>query len=256
MKVMVISDLHYDKHVYKGVDESKAWEWLLDIVDYHEPDLLLSCGDWGTSISVEEFYELLKKTIVLTIYGNHEDMNVLTRLYNIKTKEYLPVLVEDGRVYEFNNLRITGINGIIALKKKIRKGVPRKTPQEFLAVAEKLKNKNIDVLLIHETPYLPELFPFMRDSTASRTALKTIEIVKPRLVFNGHMHNGCVKTHNFPWSTQYIYISSDQKEKCYTIIETRDNKIILEAWRDKEKDSTLKTLEQGLPENILERNLC
>lgn len=65
MRVMVISDLHYDKHIFEGVDESRAWEWLLSMVDYHKPDILLSCGDGGTAINFEEFYELLKKIIVL-----------------------------------------------------------------------------------------------------------------------------------------------------------------------------------------------
>jgi predicted phosphodiesterase len=32
MKIMVISDLHYDKRVFHGIDESKAWKWLLGIV--------------------------------------------------------------------------------------------------------------------------------------------------------------------------------------------------------------------------------
>jgi len=55
MKIMVISDLHYDKRIFKGVDESKAWSWLVEVVDYHKPDLLLSCGDWGSAINSEEF---------------------------------------------------------------------------------------------------------------------------------------------------------------------------------------------------------
>ena len=46
MRVMIISDLHYDKRVFKGVDESRAGGWLLGIVDYHKPDLLVSLGDW------------------------------------------------------------------------------------------------------------------------------------------------------------------------------------------------------------------
>jgi len=64
MKVMVISDLHYDKRVFHGIDESRAWEWLLGIVDYHRPDLLISLGDWGEAISETEFYDLLKKVRV------------------------------------------------------------------------------------------------------------------------------------------------------------------------------------------------
>jgi len=230
VKVPIISDLHYDRRVFRGVDESRAWEWLLSIVDYHKPDLLLSCGDWGTAISFDEFYELLKKTIVLTIYGNHENMNVLTKMYNIKVDIYLSVLMEDSRVYGIGGLRVAGINGIIAKKRKTKKGVPRKTPEEFLEAAEKLKNKNVDVLLMHETPYLPELFPFMAKDFRSLTTLEAIRIVKPKLVVNGHMHSGCFKTHTFPWDTRYIYISSDQREKCYLVLNTDNMK--LEVWRN------------------------
>ncbi|RLG77592.1 MAG: metallophosphoesterase, partial [Thermoprotei archaeon] len=205
MKVLVISDLHYNKRIFRGIDESRAWSWLLDIISYHEPDLLLSCGDWGEAIDEAKFYELLRTTIILSIYGNHENMNILTKMYNIKAGIYLPVLMEDGRVYGICGLRVAGINGIIAKKRKTKKGVPRKTPEEFLEAAEKLKNKNVDVLLVHETPYLPELFPFMAKDFRSLTTLEAIRIVKPKLVVNGHMHSGCFKTHTFPWDTRYIY---------------------------------------------------
>ncbi len=230
MKKMIISDLHYEKRIFRGVDESRAWEWLLGLVDYHKPDLLLSCGDWGAAINVNEFYELLKKVTVLTIYGNHENMEVLAKLYNVRTSKYLPILMEDGKVYEISNLRIAGINGIIAKKRKTKKGVPRKTPEEFLKVAEKLKGKDIDILLLHETPFIPELFPFMAKDFRSLSALEAIKIIKPRLVINGHMHSGCYKTYTFPWGTKYIYISSDQKERCYLLLNTKNSKI--EVWRD------------------------
>ena len=111
MKVMVISDLHYEKRVFRGIDESRAWEWLLGIVDYHKPDLLLSCSDWGSAINPGEFYELLRKVVVLTIYGNHENLEVLKSLHNVRCDKYLPVLIEDGRVYVFEGLKIAGISG-------------------------------------------------------------------------------------------------------------------------------------------------
>jgi len=232
VKVMIISDLHYDRRIFHGVDESKAWGWLMDVVNYHRPDILLSCGDWGTAINQEEFYELLKVVVVLTIYGNHEDMSVLSSLYNVRGNEYLPILMEDGKIYEFKGLRIAGISGIIAKKRKIKKGVPRRTPEEFLEAAKKLMSKDVDVLLIHETPYLPNLFPFMRDSIGSRTALEVIKIIKPRLVINGHMHSGGYKIHYFPWGTKYLYIDSSQGNRHYVILNT-DN-MELEVWRDLE----------------------
>ncbi len=230
---MVISDLHYERRFFRGVDESRAWGWLLSIVDYHKPDYLLSCGDWGSAINEAEFYELLKKTTVLTIYGNHENMDVLTKLYNVKTSNYLPVLMEDAKIYELNGLKIAGVNGIIAKKRKTKKGVPRRTPEEFLEVAEKLKGKDIDVLLMHETPHLPELFPFMARDFRSETALEIVRIIKPRLVVNGHMHSGGYKTHIFPWGTRYIYIDSSQASRHYIILRTERMRI--EIWKDLEK---------------------
>ena len=227
---MVISDLHYDMRIFRGVDEDKAWEWLVSIVEYHKPDLLLSCGDWGTAINVEEFYGLLKRTVVLSIYGNHENMDVLSKLYNVLPSKYLPVLIEDGRVYEVYGLSIAGINGIISEKRRSRKGVPRKKPEEFLKIARELEGRGVDILLIHETPYLPELFPSMRDTVASKTALKTIEVIKPKVVFNGHMHYGGYKIHILPWGAKYIYIDSSQQNRHYAILYTNNMK--LEIWND------------------------
>ena len=233
VRIMVISDLHYERRVFRGVDESKAWGWLLSIVDYQRPDLLLSCGDWGSAINEEEFYELLRRVIVLTIYGNHENMDVLTKMYNIKTDNYLPILMEDGRVYELSGLSIAGISGIIASKRKVKKGVPRRTPEEFLNIAKKLEGKEVDVLLIHETPYLPELFPFMRDDYTSRTALEAVRVVKPRLVFNGHMHYGGYKFYEFSFGTKYVYIDSSQQNRHYAILSINNMK--LEVWKDFEE---------------------
>ena len=222
MRVLIISDLHYDRKIYKGVDESKAWSWLLSIVDYHKPDLLLSCGDWGSAISFGEFYELLKKTIVLSIYGNHENMEVLTKLYNIKSDKYLPVLMEDGRIYEFCSLKIAGISGIISTKRKSRKGVPRKRPDEFIEVAKRLVGKNIDILLIHEVPYLPNLFKNIRDSVPSRTALKAVELIKSKIVINGHMHDG-FKVYKFNFGTLYLNVDSSQLSRHYLVMD--ENKV-------------------------------
>ncbi|GAY25389.1 metallophosphoesterase [Desulfurococcaceae archaeon AG1] len=235
MRIMVICDLHYDKRIYKGFDEGRAWEWLLSIVDYHSPEYLLSCGDWGHTVNEAEFYELLRRTVVLTIYGNHENMDVLTRLYNIRAKEYLPVLMDDGRVYDIGGLRVTGISGIISTGRRQRKGVPRRKPEEFLEIARRLADQEIDILLIHETPYLPNLFPFMVEGIGSKTALEAIKIIRPMLVINGHMHSGGFKTHELPWGSKYIYIDSSQQNRHYIII----NNIEIEIWRDLEKLETI-----------------
>jgi len=202
---------------------------LLDILRVEE---VQSCRKRGSAINPEEFYELLGKTIVLSIYGNHENPEVLKTLYNVRSDNYLPVLMEDGKVCVFEGLKIAGINRIIARKRKVKKGVPRKTSDEYLNISRGLKGKGIDILLIHETPYLPNLFPFMRNSFSSRTALEAVEIVKPRLVFNGHMHAGGYKIYEFSFRTKYIYIDSSQANRHYVILYTDSMK--LEIWRDRE----------------------
>jgi Icc-related predicted phosphoesterase len=189
----------------------------------------LSCGDWGEAVNEEEFYELLGKTAVLSIYGNHENMDVLTNLYNVKA-DNLPVLMEDGEVYEISGLRIASINGIIAGKRKVKGGVPRRVVEEFLEIAKRLEGKNVDILLIHETPYLPSLFTFMAQDFRSLTVLEVIRIVKPRLVINGHMHSGGCKVYDFEFGTRYIYIDSSQKERHYLVLDTGNMR--LEVWKD------------------------
>ena len=222
MRVLIISDLHYDRKIYKGVDESKAWSWLLSIVNYRNPDMLLSCGDWGSAINPKEFYELLRRCLVLSIYGNHENLQVLQSLYNVRSDRYLPVLMKDGEVYELYGLRIAGINGIISEKKRTKKGVPRKRPDEFIEVAKRLVGKNIDILLIHEVPYLPNLFRNIKESISSKTALKAIELIKPEIIVNGHMHpEEGFKLYRFEFGTYYLNIDSSQASRHYIVIDEK-----------------------------------
>ena len=101
-----------------------------------KPNLLISLGDWGEGINDVEFYELLRRVRVWSIYGNHEDLEVLRKMYNILVDKYEPVLISDGEVREFEGIKFGAINGIVALRRKKRKGVPRKRPEEFVVWEE------------------------------------------------------------------------------------------------------------------------
>jgi len=238
LRVLVVSDVHYERRVFRGVDESRAWEWLLGIVDLHGPDLLLGAGDWGSAVNPRDFYRLLVRTRVLTIYGNHENMRVLESLYNVGTSEYTPILMEDGRVYQVGPLRVAGISGLVAKRRREKKGVPRKTPEEFLAAARRLEGAGVDVLLLHEAPYLPGLYPGMRRSLGPETALEVVRMVAPRLVVNGHMHMG-FRHAWLPWGTLLVHVDSSQAARIYLILEPVGGALRVEAWRDREHLETL-----------------
>jgi Icc-related predicted phosphoesterase len=179
---------------------------------------------------------LLKRTTVPTIYGNHENMDVLRSLYNVESGGYLSALMEDGRVYEVGGLRVAGINGIVAPSGRPKRGVPRKKPEDYLAVAEQhARQKPMDVLLMHETPFLPSLFPFMSRSVGAMAALRAVEIVKPRLVVNGHMHSQRYGMYDFLFGTRYMFIDSSQQHRCYAVLYPKEDRV--EVWRDLDKVS-------------------
>jgi len=185
----VISDLHYDMSIYRGVDQSKAWTWLLSVVDYHRPDLLISLGDWGKAVNESDFGELLRRVRVWSIYGNHDILGVLGKMFNIVGGKLEPVVMDDGEVREFGGLRFGAINGIIALKKRGKEGVPRKRPEEYVRVAKRLSGK-VDVLLLHDSPKLPlKEYEFMMDDAATQAVEVAIYEARPKIVsMRAHTH--------------------------------------------------------------------
>jgi len=200
------------------------------MAEQHSPDLILSCGDWGYAITISEFESLLEIAPVLSIYGNHEnfmtlksiknlDKNITNSKYIDNSNNFKNILIKESIIYEFGKLRIAGINGIVSLKLKEKEGVPRKNPKQFINSAYNFKNKNIDILLIHETPYLPFLFHRIDKSPGATSALNSIKIIKPKLVLNGHMHGKCFNYYQFDWNTKYLKVDSSQANKCYAIIQ-------------------------------------
>lgn len=238
MRAMVISDLHYDRKVYKGVDESRAWGWLLGIVDYHRPDLLISLGDWGGAVNPREFYELLRRVRVWSIYGNHDNLEVLGRMYNVLAGGYEPVLMRDGEVREFDGLRFGAINGIVALGRRMRRGVPRKRPEEFVEYGRRLRGK-VDVLLLHDSPKLPlPEYSFIAEDGRAQAVGTAIYEARPEIVFCGHIHIDSPYTiHRLSYGTLYIRADSSQRHRCYALLDTHNLEV--EIWRDTEKIYTI-----------------
>ncbi len=164
-------------------------------------------------------------------------MDTLRKMCNILTDKYEPILLNDGEVREFDGLRFGGINGIIALRRRKRKGVPRKWPEEFIAVAKKLSGR-IDILLLHDSPWLEEYKG--RIACDERTAAVGIAIyeARPKIVFCGHLHLSPYTVYRFPdIDTLYIRIDSSQKHRCYAVFYTDTMEI--EIWRDFRKEKKI-----------------
>jgi len=231
MKVLVISDLHYGMRIFHGIDESRAWEWLSGIIDYHKPDLLISLGDWGEAINPEEFYGLLQRVRVWSIYGNHENLHVLEKMYNILVDGYEPVLMKDGEVREFAGLRFGAINGIVALKRREKRGIPRKRPEEFIEYGRKLADR-VDILLLHDSPYIDVEEYRGKIAQDERTTAVGIAIfeAKPKLVFCGHLHLSPYTIYRFDYGTLYIRIDTSQMHRCYAVF--YPNSMRIEIWSD------------------------
>lgn len=229
-KIMVISDLHYGYRIRKGVDESLAWNWLLEIVRRHKPAALLSCGDWGEAVSILEFDELLEETEVYTIYGNHEDLSVLRTLRNRSGRA---VLLEDCEVIEICGARIAGINGIIAPAGGLKRGVPRKSPESFIKAAQCLRDLSVDILLVHEVIPLPEYRGKMVFREYLYTVLEAVEIASPKLVINGHLHADEPFTFSRIGNSKYLRIDSSQACKHYALVDWEN--AVIEVWADTRK---------------------
>lgn len=235
--IVAVSDVHYEKKTFKGVDETRAWKWLVGIVGYHKPDLLLSAGDLGTAVNLWKLKELVSRVMFLAVYGNHDNLTILSRVRNTDTG--LPVLMDDGVVYEVGGVRIAGVNGIVSQRRRMKGGVPRKTPEEFLAVARRLQGERVDILLLHQTPYLPELFNMKRDP-GGEAALEAVRLVKPRIVVNGHMHQGGFNVYRFPWGTLFLNIDSSREHRHYLVIHAGNGMFRVEVWRDMERVKTIR----------------
>jgi predicted phosphodiesterase len=101
MRVLVVSDLHGD------LDAA------IRARTYIQPDLVLSCGDWGDPDQVPEadLTAFVDVVPVYTTFGNHDPLDLLARLRN---RDGSPILLASGSVREFAGLKLAAIGGIWA----------------------------------------------------------------------------------------------------------------------------------------------
>jgi metallophosphoesterase superfamily enzyme len=54
IRILVISDLHFEMGLHKGVDQSASLNWLPKILDRVQPEVLVGLGDWGYAWTQED----------------------------------------------------------------------------------------------------------------------------------------------------------------------------------------------------------
>ena len=156
MRILVVSDMHGDL-----ASVHRAYE-------RHRPNLILSCGDWGDPDQVAEslLSAVLDRCPLYTTYGNHDPVEILTRL---KNQDGSVVLLGQGDVQDFGGLRLAAIGGIWA---KSHAKPHYVTDADVARASTRIAQAGpVDILLTHACPIgLADLTPAVK-----------IEILPPAL---------------------------------------------------------------------------
>lgn len=172
MKIVAISDMHGNLNSARLA------------IGKSNPDLVLSCGDWGDpgEVSPDDLQSILSMAPVLTVYGNHDDPDMLSAARN---SDGSPVLLSPGEVREVGGLRFAGISGIWA---KSHQKPYYVTDEDVAYQASSLAGKGVDVLLTHGCAI------GLADAVAGgrrggqRCFLNAFHAIAPRLYLCGHLH--------------------------------------------------------------------
>ena len=238
MRVMVVSDVHYSPFPFKGVDESGAFEWLAGIVDRERPDLLVGLGDWGEDAGFREFDLILDRVRLWTIYGNHDNVPLLRMLRNrVPDARGERVLFRDGEVRFLGGVGFGGVNGIVALRRRSRGGVPRKSPEEFVGSAVLARSRGASVLMMHPSPWLPlPEYRKIRRGPETMVVNEALERARPALALCGHLDLETGYTlYTMEWGGVCLRIDSSQLSRHYAVLEVGEEAIEITVKDDGEE---------------------
>ncbi len=191
MKIVVVSDCH----------DLSGFDAIYRILDFESPNVLLSCGDFGSNLPTQKrhvlahyspeflrltpgayedlFNPILDKTHFRTIFGNHDILDVLCTLRNRDGSIcWLPDLVP---LKLGEHLYVAGINGNFSKETRYPWNT---TETKVLAAFKKMPRiPHIDIILSHEA------VAGYDELGKGRPILRTIcEKLKPKYWFCGHIH--------------------------------------------------------------------
>lgn len=219
---MVVSDIHYEQGNFHGIDESRAFDWILNLIIEKAPTDLIGLGDWGYAWTIQTWAEITSLVKIYTIFGNHDNLEILG---GMKNTDGSPILTGDAEIRNISGVKFGFINGVITEDGGAKKGVPRKTPDQYLAIAKRLTS--VDFLCTHESPLMPDSW-VKPEGYGPTTARKAVEMVSPIVSLSGHMHGQfIIKTLG---KTTAIQIDSSQAQRQFIVLETQKREI--EIWSE------------------------
>jgi len=215
MRILIISDLHYSGGTFHGLDESRSFDWLYEVIERERPELTLSTGDFGVEADFDHFKPVLEKEYLLTIYGNHDNIELIK---NLKNNDGSRCWLEDGLITQYKGLRIAGINGNIA---RFKRKAHHKTIEEIEGIISNYSGKKMDVLITHEV-LEHELISRGR-MLGYRVINKAIKRINPKLHICGHVHipSQILKTNE----TISLNLDSSTKRREYALVEAINGKV-------------------------------
>ena len=150
-----------------------------------QPDLLLSCGDWGDpdEVDASALAAFAAERPVLTTFGNHDSLVLLEQWRN---RDGTPVLMEQGEVRQVVGLRVAAIGGIWAKSHRLPHYVTDADVADLAAGIA--RTAPVDILLTHGCPIgLADLTP-KGNHGGQRCFLEANKTIAPRVHLCGHLH--------------------------------------------------------------------
>ncbi|HTE19778.1 MAG TPA: metallophosphoesterase [Armatimonadota bacterium] len=174
MRLLTISDLHGNLDA--------AWA----AIEAAEPDVFLSCGDWGDpdQVALADLELISERVPVYTVYGNHDPLEALAEWVN---QDGSPVLLQSGELQRVGQLAVAGINGIWA--KSHRKPfyvTDEDVDEAALRVAG--QGAPVDILLSHACPSGVADVTRANRHGGQRCFLRAFQVLRPRVYLTGHLH--------------------------------------------------------------------
>jgi Icc-related predicted phosphoesterase len=205
MKILAVSDAH----------DISGFNNIVDMIDKVNPDLLLSCGDWGSlrkdvrhpteignmveSQIVQQFVPILWKVPMFTLYGNHDELNVIEKITNEHKDKYqfTKCLLPDIEPMVFEGLKILGISGNYAWRKRFpwhKSFYELDSLATMLEMSDKLRNHlmGTHIFMSHECPDAIESIA----KYGQPTLTKIIKLIKPKVAISGHVHRLTLEIHD------------------------------------------------------------